>query len=1006
MDESDAVREVLDERPELESPLRDVLDVDDANETWTFDDLPVDSGAFGELVSRGLVEQAGDEYRVADPTAVRAALDGQETVPETDKSRVRANADRLSGGREAIRERFAAADTRAAGMVAAVLAAVVLARAYVYPVVFRDGAVVLSGNDPYYYRYWVEQALAESGGRFDFSSLATMSNTVQTGEPLLVTVLWLFSSLFGGDATVAGWVLAWYPVVAAVVTAGVLYLLTVRVTADRRIALAAVLLLAVTPAHAMRTSLGFADHHAFDYVWLILTAYALVRLDRTQVIPGRFGGDSDDRAADRKRENGPAWREAGQWATAGGLGLAVTGQVLAWDASPLLLAPLGLYVAVRVLDDVRAGRSPVDTQAPLAGGVALGALLVHLVHTRVGWHSDTVAYAPALLLVGVVGVLGVGELAHRLDRSALELGGVEVIGGAIGVVGFSALFPAYWAEALDGLGRLTRRDSIAEVQSLLSGDAFGWLLLFGFVLVLAVPYLAWASRRAYFGDRKWLVPVVYCWYFLGLAVFQVRFAGQLAMFAAVFAGLGFVHLAAVVDITRSPVPFAGASDSTLSMAVPDRRSAGYLVVLFLFVGSLSLVQVPVKTGQITTDGDAYRSAAWMSEYANEQGWEYPDTYVFSRWGENRLYNYFVNGESSSYSFAQQNFNRFALSEDGVRWYHRLNDKVRFIVIANDNRAPGANTLHARLSEPLGDLHESGSLSHYRALYQSRSGERRVYTLVPGARVTGPTKASTAEIETDVTLTHGQFTYVQQIENDHGIFVFTTPYPGTYTIGDQQVTVTEADVYEGNDRVLFDGPGAGSWRFNEGSGTVVYDRWGGNHLQLNGTEWTDDGTDFRGKDAFGTADAGDALSVGADESLTVRVTIQGNLSRTTESYPTVLTARGDGEVGIWARNVRPDFGVRVTDDEGDDVRLFAIDQLHFESPTTVTVVLDRDADELRLYRNYSLVGSRDTSELDAVTVSDPLAVGARTPGNHPAPVVVSDLQVYRNANPPDETNTTG
>jgi len=702
-------------------------------------------------------------------------------------------------------------------------------------VVFRDGAVVLSGNDPYYYRYWVEQALAESGGRFDFSSLATMSNTVQTGEPLLVTVLWLFSSLFGGDATAAGWVLAWYPVVAAVVTAGVLYLLTVRVTGDRRIALAAVLLLAVTPAHAMRTSLGFADHHAFDYVWLLLTAYALARLERTAVLPGRFGGDSDDRAADRKRENGPAWRETGQWATAGGLGLAVTGQVLAWDASPLLLAPLGLYVAVRVLDDVRAGRSPVDTQAPLAGGVALGALLVHLVHTRVGWHSDTVAYAPALLLVGVVGVLGVGELAHRLDRSALELGGVEVAGAVVGVVGFRALFPAYWAEALDGLGRLTRRDSIAEVQSLLSGDAFGWLLLFGFVLVLAVPYLAWASRRAYFGDREWLVPAVYCWYFFGLAVFQVRFAGQLAMFAAVFAGLGFVHLAAVVDIAkRSPFDDGG---TPVSLSLPDGQTAGYLVLLFLLVGSLSLVQVPVKTGQVTTDEESYRAAAWMNEYAEEQGWEYPENYVFSQWGQNRMYNYFVNGESQSYSFAQNNFADFVASTDGPRWYERLNGRIGFVVLTDDQSGQLSNELFGQLE---GQSDSESDLSHYKTVYVSDDGERRVFTLVPGAQLTGPVESNTTfTVSTDVTIDGSSYTYSRRVSTgSNGIYSLTVPYAGEYRIRGSTIRVSESDVLNGRLNSQFTGDGKAYWSFNTGRGETAYDTVGGHHGQIHNGGWTD------------------------------------------------------------------------------------------------------------------------------------------------------------------------
>ncbi len=57
-----------------------VLAVDDEQDGWTFDDIPIDSGQFGELVSAGIVEKDGDEYRVADPDAVRAALNGDSEV--------------------------------------------------------------------------------------------------------------------------------------------------------------------------------------------------------------------------------------------------------------------------------------------------------------------------------------------------------------------------------------------------------------------------------------------------------------------------------------------------------------------------------------------------------------------------------------------------------------------------------------------------------------------------------------------------------------------------------------------------------------------------------------------------------------------------------------------------------------------------------------------------------------------------------------------------------------
>ncbi|WP_049941207.1 hypothetical protein [Halorhabdus utahensis] len=66
--------ELLEEKPALSDGLTELLDVDAAEKTWTFDDVPFDSGTFGELVSRGVVEKRDGEYALADRAAVKRAL--------------------------------------------------------------------------------------------------------------------------------------------------------------------------------------------------------------------------------------------------------------------------------------------------------------------------------------------------------------------------------------------------------------------------------------------------------------------------------------------------------------------------------------------------------------------------------------------------------------------------------------------------------------------------------------------------------------------------------------------------------------------------------------------------------------------------------------------------------------------------------------------------------------------------------------------------------------------
>lgn len=310
MSDAGAPDDLLEERPDLADPLEAVLDVDQRQETWTFEDIPINSGPFGELVSRGVVEKNEGEYRVADPTAVRAALgygDGQTVTND-----LTPNITMPSVSLQSV-------DRQTTTIVTAALALVALVRLHVFQSVYRDGQVILSGNDPYYYRYWVEQALASGPNPFDLSALATLPGAVQNGEPLLVATLWWVAELLGSGPEIAGHVLAWYPIVSAVLTAVLVYLLAVRVTDDRRVGVAAVLILALVP---------------FD-------------------------------AKDLRRPRAIAWGL--------GLGVAVAGQVLAWEAGPLTLH------LVQFLEDNR---------RRIPGNVRIGVRSLHrpIIERRDGFH--------------------------------------------------------------------------------------------------------------------------------------------------------------------------------------------------------------------------------------------------------------------------------------------------------------------------------------------------------------------------------------------------------------------------------------------------------------------------------------------------------------------------------------------------------------------------------------------------------------------------------------------
>ncbi|PSP51261.1 hypothetical protein BRC60_03345 [Halobacteriales archaeon QH_1_68_42] len=183
----------------------------------------------------------------------------------------------------------------------------------------------------------------------------------------------------------------------------------------------------------------------------------------------------------------------------------------------------------------------------------------------------------------------------------------------------------------------------------------------------------------------------------------------------------------------------------------------------------------------------------MADYADERGWTYPDSYVLSRWSQNRLFNYYVSGESESYRYAQDNYGAFISTDRPAEWYDRLDDdRVGFVVI--ESISPRRNTLQQHLYVTYGSRWENyEAVSHYRAVYASASQRTKVFVLVPGARVDSQVAANTTvELRTTVEVPNDSFTYRTRVTADaNGSYQATVPYPGEYELqwGNRTTTVT-------------------------------------------------------------------------------------------------------------------------------------------------------------------------------------------------------------------------
>ena len=826
-----AAREFLADHPAAEDALAALVERDAQGEPWTFADIALDSGQFGELVARHLAREVDDGYRLANPDAIRAAIEAGPAVPEDESAGERRDTNAAgppdgtgddTDDTDGVSSGFSAAlDVDAVTLLGLVgtLLAVAGARLVAAPAVFRQGFVVSPANDTYFFRYWQERLAARADGVFDLGLFADMGGAAGT-RPLAHATNWWVTVLLGGvDAAPA--VAAWLPVAASVCLGYLVYRIARLLTGDVRVALAAVLFYGLAPVNVVYTSVGFLDHQAHQYLWLGLLVATLTALGADVA---RRVERNDTQAVARAHA-----RDATMWLVALGLAVAVAASAHAYGGSPLTFVPVAAVVGLRVALDVRRDRSPAAANAPLLGGLALGAGLALAAHLGLGWHESIAAVTPVLVAGGALVVVGLGELWRRVSLPPPALVAAEAVVAVGGLVGYARLRPDDIDRLQTRADDLFFREGISETASLFSPDfavIFGPLLQLGLGFYFAIAVLAvatWAVARR--DEPGWLVVVCFAWYYTLLATIQVRFAGQLAIVIAPFAGVGLVYLLSAIDVAR-PVAVAGrsadadsrsprarggdesASDGPItSLGLPDgTRVRGYLVATILVVLLFNFLLVPSLVGQTTHDRAQFDAALTVDSHAEELDREYPQNFVLSQWGDNRMYNYFVNGEARSYGYARSNHDQFLASSDPDDWFDQFQGRVGYVVVTERESAPATNTTYAALHEGLGiGVNDTAATGHYQLL-ASDDGVR-TFAVVPGAtiRVTDPaaagaidgTVSATTDVAIDEAGTNVTYEYARTAAIANGTATIRVAHPGEYRVGNRTVTVTDDDVLAGN-----------------------------------------------------------------------------------------------------------------------------------------------------------------------------------------------------------------
>lgn len=497
-------------------------------------------------------------------------------------------------------------------------------------------------------------------------------------------------------------------------------------------------------------------------------------------------------------------------------------------------------------------------------------------------------------------------------------------------------------------------------------------------------------------QTRWLVATVYVWYFFFLSLIQIRFAGQLALFVVPFAGVGFVHLATSPRLRRPVgfIPSVKGKRIPSSVSVSSWETVLVVLVLLLILVPTGAFISSAQMKEMSAEDDTYQTALWMNKYAAEQGKKYPDNYVFSQWAWNRLYNYFVNGQSESYYFSQYYYPKFITSESPDAWAHKLNQLNRsgFVVIREQSSGFSDQSTYARLYENFGSRSDGvPGVKHYRTIHTSGDGSIKVFEIVPGARltVTGPPN-STVRVRTTVQIGGRNVIYKRVGQtNKYGDYAVTVPYSGQYLLNGKRQQVSEAAVQ--NEKIV--GTYKAHFPLDEGHGTDIYDPVGRTKGEVNGASWKEGirGTALSFQQGTDFVEATDSsLNVG-NSSFSTSFWVKGNLSGSNDG--TILHGFNRNTASGYTFYTHKDRTcIRVRDNQGQKVVNCGINTRTFSDWTLITGVFDRKTGELRLYRNGTLVATKDATSIGTIsntrglTISDPNA-------RFSAPMTVDDVRFY-------------
>lgn len=446
-----------------------------------------------------------------------------------------------------------------------------------------DGEFLLSGNDPYYYQRAVEH-IVETGETIQFDEMLNFPiGSVNPNPPLYMWSMAIGSEVvepFVDSQDTAMWIsLLYAPSVWGALTVIPAYLIG-RDLAGRWGGLLAGFLLATSPEHMSRTSLGFSDHEAL-YLFLVAMGmfYVMSALRRVGT-PSQHTSILD------------VWGDFGRWFTrhrkaAGSAvvaGALFGGVALSWKGFPYVFGILLAYGGIQFLMNHWRGK---DVARPLyvLATAAVVALLVAFPHY---WAFGLVRWwTPALYLTSALLAAGLFLLAFQRYPAVLVVPGLAVLASVLAAIMF-VVYPDIAAALLNRFVYFQENrlyQTIAEARP--SGVSNLSFAVGPIPFFLYITGFFWLIYRVYDAARP-AETFFLCWVAVDMfmAVSAVRFLFTSSVTMATLAAVTLIWLIRSMDLPSLVEGYKRAGGGWRGI----RRGTGFMhVVLIIFVGLFVLV---------------------------------------------------------------------------------------------------------------------------------------------------------------------------------------------------------------------------------------------------------------------------------------------------------------------------------------------------------------------------------------------------------------------------------